>query len=99
MKLTKKDRKLLEKWHEEGNSIDQIEETMQKCECFYQYGNLQKKLDKRTAKKLLGYVDFLQGIVRCAFHRTSTMGLEDGSTIYFDSNKLWREWKEKGMLA
>lgn len=94
MKLTEADRKyLLEQCNEDEKAIAQIERAIGKtwfsCKC--------ERISASRAIALCGRQRFLSAMDRSAFHYTTSVTLEDGTIIYFDSSKLFTgRWPRKG---
>jgi hypothetical protein len=86
MKLTKKDKEILREIGYLDEDMEQIERATTKTT----YELDDKKVYLKEVLKILSREDYLNGIGRSAFHRT-TSKTNNGKTIYFNSSKLFGE--------
>lgn len=93
MRLTDEDKKLLKEWGYPKSDLNQIEVATSITK--YLYTPKGKKKEKIvcdvTARELLGDQEYLSGISRSAFHRTSSRETLDGGTIFFDTSALFSD--------
>ena len=88
LKLTEKDRRFLRtQYHEDDESIDQIERALRKT-TFY-LGN--KRISAEEVVERIGWEMFLSGLDRSAFHVTAVRRTPDGEEIFFNSRRFFRE--------
>lgn len=89
MKLSEKDKALLESWGHPKSDFPQIEEAMSGNVTKFELN--EKRISRDAAIKILGHDTFLSGIARSAFHSTAARMSLDGQIVIFDSSKLFRQ--------
>lgn len=87
MKLSKEDIKILTDWGCTQQDIKQIKSLRYKFTLCYENGK-EEKISTELARKKLSQKDFLSGIERAAFHRTSYRETQEKEPngIYIKSN-------------
>lgn len=89
MKLTSKDREILQNMGVPEKDYAQIERAMLAKNTIYSVNG--SRISRLRAIQILGEKEYLSGIVRSAFHFTSTRIGTDGTQVYFDSSRLFKE--------
>lgn len=86
MKLTDSDKALLKTWNVPESDFPQIEDALK----ITVYTLDDKRISRKKAIELLGREIYLSGIIRSAFHWSSSRLDADGNEILFDSSKLFK---------
>jgi len=101
--LTEEDIEILKEWEVPEEDIEQMDEFYGKTYYYYvepvksifddiKYDyDKKKKITVEKAREILGNVNFLSGLNRSAFHRTSERTNNNGERVCFDSSHYWRK--------
>lgn len=91
MKLNKRQRKILQDWEVPNKDVPQIEEAIGVTKFTLQLENgRDKRITIKQAMNVLGEQEFLLGMVRSAFHWSTSRTNIKGQTVSFDSSRLFK---------
>lgn len=92
MNLSEKDKNhLVNKLKYKKEDIPQIEKSLKKTRFKLEKTDESvSEISAADARKILGDDRFLSGIGRSSFHWSCVRQAEDGSSIYFDSSRLFK---------
>ena len=90
MKLTKEMKNILKEFGHEESDFPQIERALKVTKYKFYEGEKSEEISRTVAIEKLGLRAFMSGISRSAFHWSSMRTCENGSSVRFDSSKLFK---------